>query len=460
MKQAARRLLAAALSMALTTGVLCTSGVALAARKEPTPLPVAKPETLGMSSERLAYMGEYFKGEVAHNNAAGYVLLVARDGKLVYSAAVGLRDREAGAAMTLDTRFRIASMTKPVTATAVMMLYEEAKLQLDDPVSRYLPEFSDLRVFAGLDEAGNPKTEPVKRPLTIRHLLTHTGGLGYGGFFDGLSPSGNAKAWATLNLQGGETLADKVREVAKLPLYTQPGDAWRYSVSNDVLGRLVEVVSGLSFDRFLQERLFNPLGMTHTGFNVPEQDLDKVAGVYTQTKDGGLERANFGPLQATATLPTFISGGGGLLSTAGDYLRFAQMLANGGTLEGRQYLSPVTVALMTSNQVPDDAQSKYWGDNSLGLGYGLGVAPEIDFRIGQHATLDGDYAWGGVLDTHWIASPRTGLVAVLMCQVNPVGRRNPGRTDADFRGLLYAAVKTLERPDAGLGKGSRGGSRR
>ena len=386
-------------------------------------------------------MGTFFEQQAARDAAAGYVIMVARDGKLAWSAAVGMRDREQKLPMTLDTRFRIASMTKPVTAVAVLMLYEEAKLQLDDPVARYLPEFAHPVVFAGLDADGKPKTEPARRPITIRHLLTHTAGLGYGTLFDKGSP--NAEAWSGLSLSPDETLEKKVKDVAKLPLYTQPGEAWRYSVANDVLGRLVEVVSGMPFDRFLQTRVFDPLQMTHTGFFVPAEAQPLVAKVYKHDEQGALVPGDFGPLTVHTTAPAFISGGGGLISTAGDYLRFAQMLANGGSLEGRQYLSPVTVELMVSNQVADDAQARYWGEDSRGQGYGLGVAPQIDFRQAPFANLDGDFAWGGLFDTHWVASPETGLVAVLMTQVNPVGNPAPRRTDGDFRGLLYASVRTL-----------------
>jgi CubicO group peptidase (beta-lactamase class C family) len=407
-----------------------------------SPLPVARPESLGLSSERLAYMGSYFQNQVERDAAAGYVIMVARDGKLAYATAVGLRDREQKSPMTLDTRFRIASMTKPVTAVAALMLYEEAKLQLDDPIERYLPEFGSPRVFSRLDAEGKPRTEPARRSITVRHLLTHTSGLGYGRLFDKGSP--NAEAWSSLSLASDETLEQKVKEVAKLPLYNHPGEAWRYSVASDVLGRLVEVVAGMPFDRFLHQRILEPLQMTHTGFFVPPEAQALVAKVYRHDENGALVPGDFGPLGVRASAPAFISGGGGLVSTAGDYLRFAQMLANGGSLEGKQYLSPVTVELMTSNQVDEDAQSRYWGEDSRGLGYGLGVAPQIDFRQAPYANMDGDFAWGGILDTHWVASPRTGLVAVLMTQMNPVGSTMPRRTDGDFRGLLFASVRTLQ----------------
>ena len=418
--------------------------VAMAARTEPTtwPLPSATPAAVGMSAPRLKHMGEYFRGEVARNSAAGYVIMVARHGKLIYSSAVGMRDRENAVPMTLDTRFRIFSMTKPVTSAAVLMLYEEGRFHLDDPVSTFLPEFAEARVFSGTDAAGNITTEALKRPISIRHLLTHTSGLGYGPGYDSTSPL--AKVWASAGFGTPGTLAEKVRALAKVPLYSQPGDQWRYSFADDVLGRFIEVVSGMPFEQLLNTRIFDPLGMRNTAFFIPPADVTLLASAYRRTKEGGLERTDGGPSKAQTTPPPFPSGGGGLISTASDYLRFAQMLANGGSFEGRQYLSPVTIELMTSNQVPVDAMFKYWGDNSRGLGYGMGVAPEIDASIAPQANLNGDYSWGGALDTHWIVSPRSGIVAIIMAQVNSGTALTPVRTDADFRNLLFAAVTTLE----------------
>ena len=200
-----------------------------------TPLPKANPESMGMSTERLANLGEFFRREAQGNSAAGYSILVARHGKLVYSTAVGMQDREKAIPMSLDTRFRIFSMSKPVTSVAVLMLYEEGKLQLDDPVSRYLPEFADTPVFKGVDAAGNIETEPQRRPITVRHLLTHTSGLGYGINYDRSSPL--AKSWGTFNPYGGQSMAESMRQLAKLPLYFQPGSDWRYSYATDVLHR-------------------------------------------------------------------------------------------------------------------------------------------------------------------------------------------------------------------------------
>jgi CubicO group peptidase (beta-lactamase class C family) len=321
------------------------------------------------------------------------------------------------------------------------MLYEEGRFHLDDAVSRFLPEFGDARVYTGVDAEGAFVTEPVTRPITIRHLLTHTAGLGYYGGYDPTTPLG--KAYGALPMARPGTLDEKVRAIAALPLYFQPGEGWRYSFADDVLGRLVEVVSGIPFERFLQSRLFDPLGMTHTGFYLPEAELPLLAAVCKHTPSGDLEPSDL-PLASPTDTTRWPSGGGGLVATAGDYLRFAQMLANGGSLGGTRYLSPVTVALMSSNQVADDALVNYWGANSKGLGYGLGVGVVIDAARSPQADLPGDYSWGGFFDTHWIVSPRTGIVAVLFAQVDPRGNKSPQRTAPDFRNLLFAAVERLD----------------
>ncbi len=427
--------------------VLC-SGLCLsvgAAAAPPSSLPAAAPASVGLSAERLGRLTAHFEAETKREYSAGYVLMVARHGKLAYARAIGQRDVDNRLPMTLDTRFRIASMTKPVTAVAVLMLYEEGRFLLDDPVSRYLPEFANAKVFAGVEADGSLKTEPARRPITIRDLLTHTSGLGYGPGFDRSSPL--AKVYAGINFSGSGTLADKVQALAGLPLYFQPGEGWRYSYAFDVLGRLVEVVSGQSFPDFLQARLFGPLKMRSTGFSIAASDRGMLATLHTHGGAAtGIKRSD-PPWLADPTLPPQTpSGGGGLISTAGDYLRFAQMLINGGSLDGEQLLSPTTVALMTSNQVPIDALQKYFGADSVGLGYGLGVAVEVDVRHAYHAACTGDYYWGGIFDTHWIASPRTGLVAVLLHQLDPTGNQSPPRTDYEFKNLVFAALNT---PPAG-----------
>lgn len=405
------------------------------------PLPQATPESVGLSTARLNAMTEHFRREASQNSAAGYVLLVARYGKLVHSRAVGFRNIEQRQAMTLDTRFRIASMTKPITSVAVLMLYEEGRFQLDDPIARFLPEFANPRVYTGTDAQGNLTSEPAKRGITIRDLLTHTSGLGYGELFD--PPTPLRDAYEALKLRSPGKLADKVRQIASLPLYYQPGSDWRYSYAHDVLGRLVEVVSGVSFEKFLNDRLFSPLKMTSTGFYMPPSAKLMLATIYKHDAQGALQPSQLPWILDASDTTRSPSGGGGLISTAGDYLRFAQMLEFGGSLEGRQYLSPTTVDLMTQSQVAEDVMFKYWGANSIGLGYGLGIGVELDTRHAPHAGYPGDFNWDGLFDTHWLASPKTGLVAVLMTQVDRSGNKSPQRTEPDFHNLLYAAVTTL-----------------
>lgn len=429
------------------TALLATLGVTLAAASPVAPLPPAAPASVGLSAERLDRLAAHFEGETKRAYSAGYVLMVARHGKLAYARAIGQRDVEGRVPMTLDTRFRIASMTKPVTAVAVLMLYEDGRFLLDDPVARYLPAFANARVYTGVDADGSLKTEPARRAITIRDLLTHTSGLGYGPGFDRNTPL--AKAYAAVNLAGPGTLADKVETLAGLPLYFQPGDGWRYSYSYDVLGRLVEVVSGQSLPDFLQARLFGPLKMQSTGFTIAAADRPLLASLYTHGGAAtGIKPSNPPWLTDPSQPSRTPSGGGGLISTAGDYLRFAQMLVNGGSLDGRRLLSPTTVALMTSNQVPVDALQKYFGADSVGLGYGLGVAVEVDARRAYHAACVGDFYWGGIFDTHWVGSPRTGLVAVLLHQLDPTGNQSPPRTDYEFKNLLFAALTST--PDDGL----------
>jgi len=392
---------AAAARAALDSGP-AAHDIGTAAPGTAQPLPVATPASVGLSSAGLQRMGEFFANQAAGRSTPGYVLMVARAGQLAFARAIGNRELGTEQPMTLDTRFRIASMTKPVTAVAVLMLYEAGKLHLDDPVARFLPEFTHSRVFTGLDAQGEFTTVPALRGIIIRDLLTHRSGLGYGS--DAQTPLG--KAYQALRFNPFGTLAEKVRLIAGLPLYAQPGEAWRYSYAYDVLGRVVEVVSGRPFPQCLNERLFLPLKMLATGF--PARRVP--------------------------------SGGDGLLSTAGDYLRFAQMLANGGSLEGRRYLTAGTVAAMTRNQVADDALFRSWGKYFEGFGYGLGVGVEIDPTHAPHAAFAGDFYWGGIFNTHWVASPATGIVAVLMNQADPSDYALRQRTEADFQNLLFAAL--------------------
>ncbi len=409
-------------------------------------MPMAQPAQVGLSADRLKAMADHFAQAAQTKAAAGYVIMVARYGKVVFSSTTGFQDIEAGKPMSIDTKFRIASMTKPVTTAAVMMLVEEGRLQLHDPVARYLPEFANMRVATGFDDKGDPITEPAKRAITIEDLLTHTSGIGY--LFDRKTPLG--KMWLSAGFQNVKDLSEFTHKVASLPLYFQPGERFFYSFADDVLGRVIEVVSGQAFDRFLAQRLFVPLGMTNTGFHISPAELASVATLYRHDAQGGLERRD-PALGGNITDPNFPpGGGGGLISTATDYMRFAQMMANGGSFGGKQYLSPVTVAQMTRNRIAVGDPESFWGANSKGQGYGLGVGMITDAGRAPYIASDGDFAWGGLWDTQWVASPSTGITAVLMTQMDPTGDTEPKRTLADFRSMLFASVVEVgARPPAG-----------
>ncbi len=423
----------------VSLGALAVSAFAAAARDDAPPLPRSSPRAVGMSRARLHRLDEFFRIQAAQHRAAGFVWMVARDGKLVDEGASGYRNLATHAPMTLDTRFRIASMTKPITTVAVLKLYERGDFQLDDPVSRFLPEFAHPRVFVRMGADGQPVTVPARHPITIRDLLTQQSGLGY--VFDDTTPLG--KVYATLHLAPHDSLATVVRKIAQMPLYFQPGEGWRYSFADDVLGRLVEVVSGMPFAKFVHQEILAPLAMNSTSFHLGPAEAPLLATLYRRQPDGELVPSHSPWLMDPTDPRVWPSGGGGMISTAGDYLRFAQMLANGGSLDGHEILSPVTVALMTHNQVPPDALYRYFGPDSTGLGYGLGVAVELDAAHAPQAELNGDISWGGVWDTQWLVSPRSGLVAVLLTQIDPTGATGPRRDRGDFHDLLFSAVRHL-----------------
>jgi CubicO group peptidase (beta-lactamase class C family) len=409
----------------------------------------AKPEDVGMSSERLARIDQHWRSQyVDPGKIAGAVTLVARQGKVVHFSALGLCDRERGTKMAEDTLFRIYSMTKPITSIAMMMLVEEARCALSDPVERYIPEWKELRVFR---HGSWPAfvTEPAQRSMTIRDLLTHMSGLTYGFVFHDAVDA----AYRRIGISGGvpgedrpTTLRDMVEKLATMPLLFQPGSRWNYSVSTDVLGYLVEVISGQPFDQFLRTRIFEPLGMRETGFSVPAGKEARFAANYRRQIDKKLVLAD-DPMKSAYLEPqTFCSGGGGLVSTAEDYRRFCQMLLDGGASEDGQHriVSRKTLELMTTNHLPGGVDLSALATGSFsettndGVGFGLGFAVVIDMARRQWHGSIGEQYWGGAASTAFWVDPSEDLLVVFLTQLMP-------STTYNFRGqlrsLVYAAIE-------------------
>ena len=400
-------------------------------------LPTAPPEQVGLSTARLGRLGPVFKTEVEQGKLPGAVVVVARKGKIAYFESFGHRDKASGARMTNDTIFRIYSMTKPLVSVAAMMLMEEGRLQLTDPVSKFLPELSKLQVsvakvdpeFARVTFA----TAPAEREMTVQDLLRHTSGLAYGEITAN-TPVKEAYVQAGVyQPQGvpfdarGLTPAEQVARLARAPLAHQPGTVWEYSLASDVLGRVVESASGMPLGRFLEERLFKPLKMTDSGFFVPSDRLGRIA-----QPDPG----NSIKLIDVTTPPKNDSGGAGGVSTAGDYLRFGQALLNGGQLDGARILSRSTVSLMTSDHLGRISAPTTPGELLLGTrGYtfGLGFAVREAPGVAGLPGSAGEYMWAGFAGTYFWVDPKEELVGVLMTQA-------PSATRAYYRRLLKQLV--------------------
>src|SRR5579871_920881 len=373
------------------------------------PLPMAgHPEDAGFSTKRLETTRGVFKDDVEAMRLPGAVLLIARNGKIAFFDALGYQDRSTQTPMKKDSIFRIASMSKPITTVAAMILAEENKLDVAAPVTQYLPEFKDVKV--------GPEGAAPKRPMTVQDLMRHTSGLTYGLF--GNSPVD--QMYRKAPIFNAPSLADMVKTIASMPLLHQPGEFWEYSVSTDVLGRIVEVVSGMDLDSFEKERITGPLKMNDTGFWVKPDAVARLA------KPEGQPNAAF---EDATQKPNVFSGGGGMLSTAADYTRFCQMLLNGGELEGVRILSPKTVALMTSDQLPPTAERHTPVATSLGpfgpvpemgTSFGLGFAVRVDPGRNPLPGSVGDYSWGGITGTLFWVDPQTKLIAVLMDQTSQI----------------------------------------
>jgi CubicO group peptidase (beta-lactamase class C family) len=433
---------AGARALVLMTLVGCAGYTAFAQQQPATQKPAAArassaaPESVGISTERLARLHQGMKAFVDRREVGGIVTLVARDGKTVDLHATGFQDVEKQLPMKTDTIFRIASMTKPITSVAIMMLYEEGKLQLTDSVARFIPAFKGQRVME------NGATVPARREINIRDLLSHRAGLSYG--FLNAGPVGDAyrkegvlDGLAVMPL----TLEEAINKLAAQPLVSQPGAAWNYSLSTDVLGRVVEVASGQPLNVFFQERIFKPLGMTETSFDLPEAKFPRLATVYSPDGANGIrpmkDPESFGntvmsPLQSYKAPKKYFSGGAGLVSTAADYAKFANMLLGGGALGNARLLSPTTIELMTVSHTTDLPAGGLLGP---GAGFGLGFRVVTDLGPTQTSGSEGLYGWSGIYGTVFWVDPKERLVAIMMVQ------RYPGSPVANaFQPLVYQAL--------------------
>jgi CubicO group peptidase (beta-lactamase class C family) len=400
-------------------------------------LPIVKPADAGLSAERLDRLSQFFKDRVAKGEPPGVVALVSRGGKVGYLEGFGLRDPETKAPIAKDSIFRMYSMTKPITSVAVMMLWEEGKFRLGDPVGQYLPALRDQKVLVeSVDGSGNRKQALVapERPMTIQDLLRHTSGLTYGA---GNSAQEKELVAAGLGIDvtsksplNSLTNAQVVERLGKTPLMFHPGTAWVYGRSTDVLGHLVEVVSGTDLDRFFEERIFRPLGMTDTHFNLGPDKLGRA-----------VQPGPEGPSRAVADLVDlrqsrkFYGGGEALVSTAADYWRFCQMLLNGGTLDGQRILSRKTVEYMTADHVGSLAGGPMFAPGP-GYGFGLGFATRTATGMSAIPGSVGEYNWGGAAGTAFWIDPKEQLVAIMLIQ-SP-GQRIPMRFG--FRSLVYQSL--------------------
>jgi CubicO group peptidase (beta-lactamase class C family) len=399
-------------------------------------LPTAKPESVGLSSERLDRISSVVQRNIDDKRIAGAVTLVGRHGKVVWLKSQGMMDSEAGKAMRTDAMFRICSMTKPITSVAVMMTYEEGKLLLEDPVSKYLPEFKNSKVLVK-PAKGAPYTIPAKDEITIRDLLRHTSGITYQ-WNEDLGPMYDKANVASGLLPYDGTIGDSVKHLAALPLLFNPGERFEYSLGVDVLGRLVEVVSGKPLDEFFRTRIFEPLGMKDTYFYPPENKFGRLATAYTYYPEKGLNKFPDTPIREgsfaySADYPIrgpkkLFSGGAGLVSTAMDYARFCQMMLDAGKVGNTRLLSRKSVELMTHDQL-----GKIGPDQAFGLGFGIdGIKTPL-----QELSTPGSYSWGGFFYTAFWIDPQEQMIVIFMAQLHPTGDL---MLDRQVHQLAYQAI--------------------
>ena len=391
---------------------------------------IDRAQDLGFSPERLERIGAVMQRYVDEGKLAGMVTLVARRGAVAHFEKCGFQDIQTGTPMELDTIFRIYSMTKPIACVALMMLYEHGLFHLNDPVTGFLPEFAKVEVL----KEGGVLEEP-HRAITIHDLLTHTAGFSYGDYPNTGAPVDELYDQANL-FDSQISLQEMVRRIAALPLAHQPGRAWRYSVATDVVGRLVEVVSGVSLDEFMQREIFEPLGMHDTGYSIAPEKAGRFATLYGKTEKGDLEVLDTA-VGGEYSDPKLFAGGHGLISTASDYLRFAQLLLNGGELDGVRLLGRKTIDLMTTNHVPAALLPLETGEPWPGFGYGLGFGVLMDLAQSGVMGSVGNFRWSGWANTHFWVDPREQLIGILMLQYIPSGTYP---VTEDSKTLVYQAL--------------------
>jgi CubicO group peptidase (beta-lactamase class C family) len=423
------RVLVAAAGVVALAAVLSVTAVVDA--RPGRDLAVASPESVGVSSERLKRLDAGMKGLVDDKRLAGVVTLMARKGKVVHFAAHGKKDLRQPDLIAKDSVFRIYSMTKPVTGVAMLMLFEEGKWRLDEPVSRYIPEFAKLVVYVGENPDGTPKTEPARRSMTMRELMTHTAGLAYG--LVGAHAVDRMFVKANV-LDPAEPLQSMIGKMAGLPLLAQPGTRWSYSAAVDVQGYLVEKLSGMSFADFLKTRLFDPLGMKDTAFFVPKDKVSRLARIHREDESGALVPSD---REGDPTVvPKAAFGGHGLFSTATDYARFAQMLLDGGELGGVRILAPRTVEMFRTNHVLAEPMKTM----RQGQGWGLGPQVITDAAASGEPYSDGSFHWWGIGGTWFWVDPVKDLVFVGMIQYQGRGLTAATQIHGYARNLAYQAV--------------------
>ncbi|MDQ3290673.1 MAG: beta-lactamase family protein [Bacteroidota bacterium] len=410
-------------------------------QKSGTDAKLINPESVGMSSARLQRIDKMLQEYTSKKNIPGAIAFIARDGKPVYQKTFGYNDLETKSPLDQNAIMRIASQTKALTSLGVMLLFEEGKFLLDDPVSKYIPSFKNQQVLDKLNEKDTTYTTvPAKREVTIRHLLTHTSGIGYAGIGSKEARAIYAKAKVTSGIGNPDgKIGDAMNRLGGLPLMHQPGEKFTYSLSTDVLGYFIEVISGQPLDKFMRTRIFEPLNMQDTYFYLPAAKHNRLAILYTEDEQKNTVKAQsrngFSPDYPKITNGTYFSGGAGLSSTIADYAKFLQMMLNNGSYNGKQIISPATVRLMTINQIGEVNQG---GDNKFGLGFGV-ITPKGSTKLG---VSEGSYEWGGYFGTSYWVDPKEGIIGLLYTQKAP--NTNWGTISDKFKAMVYQCINTFK----------------